>query len=97
VAEPKKPQDRKPKNGTVIVRGIALNITPDALDDFELLDDMAAVQNKDGSRLPSVFRRLVGDQYQEVLDALRGENGRVSIETAVSFIQETLEAVNPNG
>jgi len=96
MAAPKKPQDHKPKTGTVKVHGIELDVSPEALDDFELLDDLAALQNQDGSRLPSILHRLVGDQFKPVMDALRGENGRVSLESATEFVQELLESLAPN-
>lgn len=96
----KKPQDRKtakPAKGVVVVRGLSLNVPADAKDDFELLDDLAAFQNeKDGSRLPRILRKLVGDQFTEVMDSLRGENGRVSVKDGFDFVKELIGALNPN-
>ena len=99
----KKPEDRKPKASEkpewieVTVRGVDLKIDPDALDDFELMDDLNELeQNENPVRLPSILRRLVGDQYREVMDALRGENGRVTVEAGSEFLSEVMEAVAPN-
>lgn len=97
-----KPQDRKPKvdtvNGvsTVTIKGITVNVDKDALDDFELLDDLAKMQDGHGARLASVAHRLFGDDFKTVMDGLRGENGRVSVEVASEFISELLAALAPN-
>lgn len=99
----KKPEDHKPKASEkpkwieVTVRGVDLKIDPDALDDFELMDDLNELeQNENPARLPSILRRLVGDQYREVMDSLRGENGRVTVEAGAQFVGEVMEAVSPN-
>lgn len=96
-----KPQDRKPTaklvDGVyqVDVRGIKLTVDRDALDDFELLADLADLQAGDGAKTVSVFRRLVGDHASVVLDALRGENGRVKASDASVFIRELFGALAP--
>lgn len=100
----KKPEDHKPKDDeapqdvTVTVKGVELTVPGDAMDDFELLDDLNELdQKKNPARLPSVLKRLVGeDHWGEVMEALRGENGRVSVETGAEFVGEVLEAINPN-
>lgn len=109
----KKPADRQGKKPTVktvgdetrvtfpdlLVSGEPLTVTvpKDALDDFELLEDLNAIDvEKKASRLPAVLQRLVGDQYSDVLDALRGDSGRVSITTAAEWIGELLGALDPN-
>ena len=102
-ANVKKPADHKPKkvetggDRKVKIRGIELAIAADALDDFELLDDLGALEEGNGARLPSVLRRLVGDQYRPLLDAVRDEeSGRVSIEAGGELVQEILAALDPN-
>lgn len=80
------------------IQGITVTVLEEALDDFELLDDLRAVDvDKNVSRLPAVLRRLVGDGYQAVLDGLRDKGtGRVSIEAGSVFIRSVIEALNPN-
>ena len=81
-----KPADRKPKVETVdgvskvTIKDITVSVDKDALDDFELLDDLAKMQDGDGARIASVAHRLFGDEFKTVMDGLRGENGRVSVE-----------------
>ncbi len=68
-----------------------------SLDDFELLDDLRAVDvDRNGSRLPALLRRLVGDDYPAVMDALRNEGGRVRIQPASEWIRQLMEALDPN-
>lgn len=80
----------------VTIRGVTVTVADEALDDFELLDDLAQLEEKKATRLPSVARRLFGDGYRDVLDALRGTNGRVTIEDATGFIRDVFGALNPN-
>ncbi|WP_248240557.1 hypothetical protein [Microbacterium kunmingense] len=81
----------------VTLRGIDVEVADEALDDFEVLDDIRAVQDaNDASRLPSLLRRLVGEQYRSVLDQLRGPNGRVTTSDGAQFVLDLFQALNPN-
>lgn len=74
-----------------------VDVPDEALDDFEVLDDIRAIQDdNDMSRLPSLLRRLVGAQYRDVLKALKGPNGRVTTEAGSTFVMDLLQALNPN-
>lgn len=108
----KAPQDHKPKDEPVkypapvvkdvddgrevTYRGATVVIPNDALDDFELLGDIRAMQDsEDASYFPSLTRRLVGnDGYREVMDAIRSDSGRVRIEDGVDWIQSVFEALH---
>ena len=97
----KKPTDHKPKaetdgRRTIAVRGVEVNLPADALDDFELLDDLGALEDGNGGRLPRVLRRLAGDSYGALLDTVRDDDGRVSVESGGVLVQELLEALDPN-
>lgn len=92
-----KPKTRKVKARRVAIRGIVVTVPEEHLDDFEVLDDMRALNdNQDPSRMPSLLRRLVGDDFRRVLDALRGANGRVSVEDGSNYVLELIQALNPN-
>lgn len=88
------------------LHGIKLVIPADATDDFELLDDLSRLDNGDASRLPSLLRRLLPDiedengdtinQWSRAMDSIRDQNGRVTIESGATFVQEIFEAINPN-
>ena len=78
-------------------RKLTVTVPRDALDDFELLDDLASLKDlNDASRLPSMLRKVVGDQYGTVMDALRSVNGRVRIEDGQNFLMDVFGAINPN-
>lgn len=103
----KKPADRKPKAEkadeapsliSAELLGQTWRVDADALDDFELLDDLAALQNdQDVTRIPSALRRLLGQgDYKRALDALRDEKGKVRVEPAAEFMMELIGALDPN-
>ncbi|MBD8218199.1 hypothetical protein IFU40_06075 [Microbacterium sp. CFBP 13617] len=80
------------------VNDIEVTVLEEALDDFELLDDIrAAGDNGDASRLPSLLRRLVGDDYKRILDELRDPvTHRVSAAKGSQFVWDVFGALNPN-
>ena len=107
---PKNPQDHKPKAAkavsvaetrTVEVQGLALDITLEVFDDFELLDKIHRVDTGEpGAALmmPEILRAMVGAaQYQQVLDHLRDpDTGRVRLESGAQFIADLMAAYDPN-
>lgn len=106
----KRPQDHQPKTVSpkvekadggknVTLRGISVFVADDALNDFELLDDLAQIQTAEGSaRMPGMLRRLVGeDGYLAVMTGLRNKDtGRVPVDLAAEFIAEIFAAIAPN-
>lgn len=102
-ADVKRPADRKVKSNkdgsrTVEVRGLSISVSGEVLDDFELLDDLDALDQGNGTRLPSVLRRLIGvENFKGAMEILRDpETGRVSVESGAEFVSEVLKAVAPN-
>lgn len=96
----RKPQDRKPKAGsvqTVTVRGVELKLSTEVFDDLDLLDAMDQIQEGNGMKIATALRRVAGEQYNEVREALRDkETGRIPLESAAEFFTEALQAVAPN-
>jgi hypothetical protein len=97
----KVPQDRKAPAADFVeakVGGKTWRISKDAMDDFELLDDINAIeQGDDVTRLPSVLRRLVGPQWSDAMEYLRDKDtGRVTIKAGTQFVFDILEAISPN-
>ena len=82
----------------VTVDGIDVRVPDEALDDFELLDDIRGVQDSDDvSRMPSLLRRLVGADYRRILDEMRDKTtGRVPAAKATEFVFEVFQALNPS-
>lgn len=100
VPEDHKPKAEEPKLLTVKgLLGRDWEVPIEALDDFELLDDINFLQEQgDPTRMPAVLRRLLGaGQYGAAMNLLRdADTGRVTIESASSFVMELLSGINPN-
>lgn len=109
MAEPKKPADHLAKKEKakaektdtgwkVTLRGVTVDLPAEVFDDFELLDEIGAVEEGKGNRLPALLRRLVGqEQFGTVMDGLRDKKtGRVSVESGAEFLSEVIQAVSPN-
>jgi len=90
--------ERKVSAKRTVLRGITVTVLDESLDDFELLDDLRSVDvDNNPAAMPSLLRRLVGDDYKDVMDQLRDETTkRVSIVTGAEFVKEIFEALNPN-
>ncbi len=80
---------------TITVAGAAVNVDPTVFDDFELLESLAEIQRGDILALPKVFRAVVGDQSQELLDAVRDERGRVTATAATEMLVQIMRELAP--
>ncbi len=97
----KRPTDRRKSASTKTLTATAAErewtVPTDALDDFELLDDLDEIENGNAARLPRALKRLLGDQYRDALDAIRDEgSGRVGVEAGADFVRELFESL-PQG
>lgn len=111
----RKPKQEKPKVVETTVRvgerevdgwavtmdGVTVHVPKEALDDFELLEELGQIQSSGKAAmgtLPSILRRIVGDEYKAVLDAFRDkETGRVPVSPVTKFTVDIFKALNPNG
>lgn len=83
----------------VTLNGHEYRIENEVFDDFELLDDLRAVQDsEDASRMPALLRRMLGnDGYKEAMNALRDpDTGRVGIEAGSLLVWDLFKALDPN-
>lgn len=80
---------------TITVAGVQMTVDPTVFDDFELLESLAEIQRGDILGLPTVFRAVAGDKAQELLDALRGENGRVTATVAAEVLVRIMRELAP--
>lgn len=76
-----------------LIDGLDITIAVDALDDMELLEDLAELQDGKYGKLGAVLTRLVGgsENKKRLYDHLR-KDGKVSVPDAVTALQELLEA-----
>ena len=69
--------------------GFRYTLPPDALDDYELLENLCDIDNGDASKITGIARQLLGDAQIEALkDHVRKENGRVP---ALKMIEEIIQ------
>lgn len=79
----------------ITVAGVQLTVDPTIFDDFELLESLAEIQRGDILALPTVFRAVAGDKAQTLLDAIRGENGRVTATAATETLVQIMSELAP--
>jgi hypothetical protein len=80
---------------TLTVAGVQIKVDPTVFDDFELLESLAEIQRGDILALPTVFRAVVGDQAQALLDAARDERGRVTATAATEMLVQIMSELAP--
>lgn len=92
------PTQKAPANiRKLTVRDIDLTIDLDVLDDFELLDMMASLEDGNTLEAPRILRRIIGPEYQNVKRALRDpETGRITGDVSVEFIRDLFAGLDPN-
>ena len=82
------------------VQGIEVEVPQDALNDFELMVHVMAVDMGDTHSIVHAdqgLKLLLGlEQHAAVMAALRAKHGRVTIEGGLEFFVELIKAVLPN-
>lgn len=77
--------------------GFAFKYEAEKLNDWELLEDLVAVDSGDGSRLVSVLHRLLDDTQAALKDFCRDENGRVPRDVMVREIYSIIRGGEKDG
>lgn len=73
--------------------GFELDLDEAAMDDAELLDDFAEMNNGDAFAMSSAVKRFLGKENKKLLyEHLRGENGRVSTTAVGEAIGELMNS-----
>ena len=76
----------------ITAAGIQVTIDTDVFDDYELLADMADVQDGNPLKAVSLIRRVLGDKIAK----LRDDNGRVPIDAVVNLLTDVMTKSAPN-
>ena len=71
-----------------------LTIDENILDDMELFDAVAELQDGNGMMIPKVVSKVCGDQKKAVYDHCRAEDGRVPVQAVTEIVSEIFEALN---
>ena len=82
----------KAKCYSVTVRGIALKIPKDALDDIGLVELLGDMQDGDIFAFPKAAKMLFGESYADVIAGLADANGKTRLSDTVEFFNEVLTA-----
>lgn len=98
---PRKPQDRKPKAEeqtaaiTVTVDDVTVTLDADSMDDYELMEDVAKIDDGQHYRIGRVLEKLLGaDAHSAVKEKFREpDSGKVRMEGIVMFFHEVMKAV----
>lgn len=80
-------------------KGFAFSIPDNAVDNMELLDAMAEVEESENALAMSrILQLLIGkEQRKHLYDSLRTEDGRVPIPEAAEALKDMLEAMGQKG
>ena len=88
-ATAKKPTDRQSAKSEVVKgkssfdwRGTVYTVDPDLIDDLEFFEAL------EGNQFATAVRMMLGDQYQQFKDQVKESEGRVSLATTQSFLEE---------
>lgn len=74
--------------------GFEVEIPDENLDDYELLEDLAALDEgeENTGKIVSAYKRLLGaEQYKALKEHIRGDGGRVSATAMLETLQEIFE------
>ncbi|MDY6211987.1 hypothetical protein [Hornefia butyriciproducens] len=77
--------------------GFTVKISDEALDDFEIFEDMAVIEEDDSNigKFIAIYKRLLGvKQYNRLKEYMRGKNGRISTTAMAETLKEIFELNN---
>lgn len=73
--------------------GFVCEVDESALNDMELLEDLIALDEGDGKRLPAIITRLLGEEGKRALYDHVREDGRVPIDKATAAVLEIMKGL----
>lgn len=77
----------------LVVQGITIHVWGDMLDDLELLEDLISLEEGNNRASISALKRVLGEEYELVKDALRDERGIVKTKDVGAFFFAVLDEV----
>ena len=72
--------------------GFAYKIEDEALDDYELLETLADIDNGDSGRIPQMVNLLLGKEQKDLLKEHCRVDGRISSARMLSEVSEILNS-----
>ena len=78
--------------------GFSFEIPENAIDNMELVDALAEVENGNGTKVSDVCKIFLGDKLRKRLyDHLRTEDGRVPVAALTAELKEMFDAFGQKG
>lgn len=78
----------------VEIQGVPCVFNEDPVDDFELLEVLAEIEEGNILKLPQFFIAVFGEeQFANIKESLRGDDGVCRLTDMASFYRETMSAV----
>lgn len=74
--------------------GFKIELDDTALDDYELLEDLADIDAGKGVKVISAVSRLFGDQVDMIKDHLRNEKGKVTTTAMTEVVMEVITGLS---
>lgn len=75
------------------VRGIPCTMDEEPLNNIEVLEVISEIESGDITKLPKFFTVLFGEeQYENIKDSLRNDDGICRVNTLVEFYRESIDA-----
>ncbi|MFH6891555.1 hypothetical protein ACHEUQ_03125 [Alloscardovia omnicolens] len=91
------PHDHLPPKGQVKLRGEIINVNPHAMDDFELIENMAKIMSGDISAMIKAMHTIFDtEEAFTALKKLATVNGYTSTKLMGELFNEALTQMNPN-
>lgn len=75
--------------------GFTAELDESCFDDFELFDAIVAMQQGDGTKMPLLVDKILGDQKAALFDFLRDEKGRVPVKAVTETVTEIIQTLSP--
>jgi hypothetical protein len=84
------------KKTELTVDGIKVLVDPKVVDDYEMLEYLVGIDEGDNQASVNALKRMFGEQYGDVKDSLRDEDGIVSTRRIGAFFFAVLNELSKN-
>ena len=78
----------------VTVDGISVSVEREAMNDIDVVEWLGDMQDGNIFVFPKLCKRVFGDQYKEVKEALADESGRTTADAVMSFFLKLMSEIN---
>ena len=83
-----------PRRVRVRALGVDVEVDTDVFDDFDLVDDLGALQDGDIFVLPRLLKNLFGEDFPRIRRELADSDGKLTATRAAEFFGEVIKEAN---